>query len=96
MEGYLYCQSCGTPLDRFDNLGTEKDHSKSIIYCDYCYQDGEYTHPDMTINDMKAHIRLVMQSKSSTEADMVRATNKLRSLLRWCGIPIIHRTCQDH
>lgn len=39
------CESCLIPL-RLDHFGggTEKDGSKSKVYCSYCYQNGEFCH----------------------------------------------------
>ncbi len=47
------CQSCGMPLEDGKNSGTEKDGSKSKKYCSYCYKDGAFVSPDMTIEEMK-------------------------------------------
>jgi hypothetical protein len=33
--------------------GTEKDGSKSLKYCSYCYQRGSYTQPSFTAEDMQ-------------------------------------------
>lgn len=46
-----FCQSCAMPLNE-DNLGTEKDGSSSQEYCMYCYQNGEFTNPDITYAEM--------------------------------------------
>lgn len=93
MEGYSICQSCGMPLNPYENLGSEKDHSKSTIYCDSCYQEGEFTHPEMSIEDMKAHVRTEMQRQAFSEPDIVKASNRLQCLQRWMGIPILHNSC---
>ena len=46
MKSYKNCQSCGIPI-KYDPKkgGTEKDGSKSRIYCSYCYQKGKFTSP---------------------------------------------------
>lgn len=46
-----FCQSCGMPLTE-DVLGTEANGEKSEKYCSYCYQDGKFTAPDLSMNDM--------------------------------------------
>lgn len=35
-----------------DMRGTEKNGSKSAKFCQYCYQDGSYTHPHATFEEM--------------------------------------------
>jgi hypothetical protein len=47
-----FCQSCGMPLQTPEDFGTEPDGSKSEKYCTYCYQNGEYTYPDITLEEM--------------------------------------------
>jgi len=48
-----FCQSCGMPLKDGELSGSEKDGSKSFKYCKYCYKDGEFTDPEMTLDKMK-------------------------------------------
>jgi hypothetical protein len=49
-----FCQSCGMPLNKDPQVGgSEKDGSKSLIYCSYCYADGKFTQPNITIPEMK-------------------------------------------
>ncbi len=49
-----FCQSCGMPLgdmpDEF--LGTNADGSKSEEYCSYCYNNGAFINPNMTLEQM--------------------------------------------
>ena len=37
-----FCQSCGMPLTRAEDFGTNADGSANFDYCRYCYQDGKY------------------------------------------------------
>jgi hypothetical protein len=41
------CGSCGMPLARDEDAGTEADGSRSAEYCVYCYRDGAFTEPDL-------------------------------------------------
>ncbi len=51
---YKNCQSCGMPLSRDEKGGgTNKDGTKSTIYCSHCYQQGAFTKPDLTMDEMK-------------------------------------------
>lgn len=53
-----FCQSCGMPLSKDEQGGgTEKDGSKSIEYCSRCYQSGEFTDPDITVDQMVEKVR---------------------------------------
>ena len=54
---YKNCQSCGMPFKK-DPLGggTNVDGSKSLMYCSYCYQTGQFTQPDITALQMKGFV----------------------------------------
>lgn len=55
---YKNCQSCGMPLARDEQGGgTEKSGSKSKMYCSHCYQDGAFTKPDLTVEDMRELVK---------------------------------------
>ncbi|MFZ3130401.1 MAG: zinc ribbon domain-containing protein [Desulfosporosinus sp.] len=45
---YKRCQSCGMP---FSNDGSEETINQ--IYCGHCYQNGVFTLPNITANEMK-------------------------------------------
>lgn len=52
MSRPVYCQSCGMPMAAAKDFGTEKDGSKSTEYCNYCYQKGKWTAPEITFDEM--------------------------------------------
>ena len=50
-EPSIRCQSCGMPLgDGF--YGTDSDGSVTKEYCKFCFQDGAFTMPGLTADDM--------------------------------------------
>jgi hypothetical protein len=49
MRPKIFCQSCTMPIDNIGNRGTEKDGSKSDLYCKYCYLHGAFIDPDMSL-----------------------------------------------
>lgn len=51
MEEMLICQSCGMPLEKKEDFGTNKDGSKNKDYCSHCFQNGEYT-DSLTMEEM--------------------------------------------
>ncbi len=57
MASSARCQSCGMPL-RSDPKGggTRADGSLSDEYCSYCYEQGRFTNPSMTADEMRALI----------------------------------------
>jgi hypothetical protein len=49
-----FCQSCGMPMKKDpDKGGTNADGSKSLKFCSYCYQSGQFTQPDFTAKEMQ-------------------------------------------
>jgi hypothetical protein len=53
-----FCQSCGMPLSKdSQGGGTEKDGSKSSLYCSHCYQNGKFTNPDITVVEMQELVK---------------------------------------
>ena len=49
-----FCQSCGMPLTRNEDCGTEADGSLSFDYCRYCYADGHFLQ-ECTMDEMIDH-----------------------------------------
>ncbi len=47
-----FCQSCGMPMEQAEQFGTNEDGSKNQDYCCYCCQNGAFTAPDFTMEDM--------------------------------------------
>ena len=49
-----FCQSCGMPLTKNEDCGTNADGSICFDYCKYCYQDGKFLQ-DCTMDEMIEH-----------------------------------------
>ena len=55
---YKNCQSCGMPMKRDEKGGgTNADDSTSVMYCSHCYQQGKFTIPDITLDQMKERVK---------------------------------------
>jgi len=53
MDNKTRCQSCGMSLSAdFGNKGTNADGTKIDEYCSFCFQNGEFTAPDQTLEEM--------------------------------------------
>ncbi|WP_259391587.1 zinc ribbon domain-containing protein [Paenibacillus sp. 1011MAR3C5] len=48
----IFCQSCSMPMLEPEIQGTELNGERSTDYCQYCYSDGAFTQPELTIEDM--------------------------------------------
>ncbi|MDD4300776.1 MAG: zinc ribbon domain-containing protein [Methanomicrobium sp.] len=81
------CQSCGMPMAKESDFGTEKGGSRSEDYCTYCYQNGAYTEPDITIDEMAKKGGAVMSQMF--EIPIENAINfskeQMSCMKRWAG-----------
>jgi hypothetical protein len=58
-KSYQNCQSCGMPLKKDEKGGgTNADGSKSKMYCSHCYENGKFTMPDITVDQMKDRVKM--------------------------------------
>ena len=77
------CQSCGMPIFKKEELGTNKDGSINDDYCKYCYKDGEFI-DKVTMNEY-----IEMCSKYGSQAGMTNeemkeyCTKLFPNLKRW-------------
>lgn len=46
-----FCQSCGMPLTKTEEFGTNNDGSLNQDYCVYCFKDGNFT-AQLTMDEM--------------------------------------------
>lgn len=82
------CQSCGMPLS-FDpeGAGTEADGSRSRIYCSYCYENGCFKDPDLTLRQMQARVRELLRKRGTPWYIRAYMTHRIATLTRWCRRP---------
>ncbi|MFP4416768.1 MAG: zinc ribbon domain-containing protein [Chitinispirillaceae bacterium] len=40
------------PMHKPEDFGTEANGIRNNDYCNYCYRDGAFTNPDLTMNEM--------------------------------------------
>jgi hypothetical protein len=92
MEGYQFCQSCGMPLERQEDLGTEADGLKSTIYCIHCYRDGRFTDETMTLQRMRVKVQEQLAVMHADPGVILEAIERLPHLTRWLGVPSTHHS----
>lgn len=66
-------------------FGTEADGKPSGDWCTLCYENGAFTMPDMTLDDMLAQCmkRLMKEEKASDDQANVLAHAVIPQLKRW-------------
>jgi hypothetical protein len=71
------------PIDNPALAGTEKDGSPSQDYCKFCYQNGEFTNPGLTLDEMKKRMDNIMDKEKLPADKLEAAVNRLPNLKRW-------------
>lgn len=83
MENKLFCQSCSMPLDTEALKGTEKNGNKSNEYCLYCYENGAFINPNMTLDEMKVIVKTQMAKMNLPDSLIDKSIQLLPDLKRW-------------
>ncbi len=83
MNNAKFCQSCSMPLNGSGLYGTEKDGSANRDYCIYCYRNGSFTDPDLTLGQMMHRMTHKMESAKIPEDILEAAIKRLPRLKRW-------------
>lgn len=77
------CQSCGMPLSKKEEHGTNEDGSENAEYCCYCFQKGKFTQ-NLTLEEMIEKIS-DFHDKMNLSKDEARSLAReiLPKLKRW-------------
>lgn len=79
-----FCQSCGMPMDKdTGHGGTEKDGSKSAIYCSHCYGKGIFKDNFQSSKEMVKHVRGFLKEQGYGPIKRWFFTSNIPQLGRW-------------
>jgi hypothetical protein len=80
----IICQSCGMPMPRFEDKGTEKNGDKSEEYCKFCYVKGKLVDEGITM-EQKIEKNVEIAKRMGMREDVARdmANRTLPNLRRW-------------
>lgn len=83
--GKEICQSCGKPIHKPEDFGTNTDGSKNSDYCVYCFKNGKLTNPHITMDQMIDIAAVLMATfmKISEKEGKEKAKIKIPKLKRW-------------
>jgi len=77
------CQSCGMPMMKTEDFGTDINGSKNEEYCTYCFQNGKFT-LDATLEQMIEKLVTMHDQMGMTEEEARKIANEnLPKLKRW-------------
>ena len=80
------CQSCGMPMQRSEDSGTEADGAASADYCRYCYQHGAFTDAGITLGEKIAkNVAIAVKMGIDRNSAEQLAQTTLPGLKRWNG-----------
>lgn len=79
---YKHCQSCGMQFSSSRFYGTNKDESYSNAFCEDCYQNGEYTEPELTLEQVKENARMYIKDIFIIKKLKINALNRLERFNR--------------
>ena len=71
------------PLGDSALLGSEEDGTSSHEYCKYCYQNGEFVNPNMSLNEMTSLVIDQMKKRNIDSKLIDMAVWSLPNLKRW-------------
>ena len=73
------------PLEKSDLVGTNADGSKSAVYCAYCFQNGKFTEPTITMTQMiEKCVGIMVQRKIMPQRQAEKWMSKTIPMLkRW-------------
>ncbi len=79
------CQSCGVEIKKRDEFGTSATKVIDINYCRYCYWEGKFTEPDITMEGMieKVAASLAEKKRMPIERARMMAAELIPTLKRW-------------
>ena len=77
------CQSCGMPLRKDTDKGTEADGSLSDKDCALCYKDGAYIDPNATPEQMQEIAEKALKEKHWPGFLRKAAVKQIPKLERW-------------
>ena len=80
-----FCQSCGMPMDNSDCFGTDERDLKVNDYCIHCFENGKFTNPDITMEEMIDLVTDIMIEKVKMPEEQARQISQsfIPTLNRW-------------
>lgn len=80
-----FCQSCSMPLTTPEDFGTDKAGFRVNDYCRHCFSDGEFTEPDISMQEMLDRCVTIMDRQGIMRAPDARLllSDVMPRLRRW-------------
>ncbi|UCD06799.1 MAG: zinc ribbon domain-containing protein [candidate division WOR-3 bacterium] len=81
----IICQSCGMPMQKDEDFGTNTDGTKSGEYCHFCFKDGGFTDEGITMEQKIDKLVEIAVSQMQIPKEKARAMAEdiIPKLARW-------------
>ncbi|MFI5150914.1 MAG: zinc ribbon domain-containing protein [Bacteroidia bacterium] len=77
------CQSCSMPMAKKEDFGTNADGSSNKEYCHYCFQNGKFTTPNATMDQIIEISAGAMRKMHMPEKLIAETRQFIPTLKRW-------------
>jgi hypothetical protein len=78
------CQSCGMPIQKEQDFGTNSSGSKNGEYCNFCFKNGKFVDEGITMEQkIKKNIEIAKKMGIPEEKAKEMANNIIPKLKRW-------------
>ncbi|MFQ5442912.1 MAG: zinc ribbon domain-containing protein [Thermodesulfobacteriota bacterium] len=79
------CQSCGIIIKNASEFGKTATGVIAVDYCRFCYKDGQFTEPDITMEEMIEKVAKTMSEQRRVPLEKAKEAVKesLPKLKRW-------------
>lgn len=79
------CQSCGMPMQKEEDFGTNADGSKNREYCNFCFRGGKFVDEGITVEQKIDKVVEIAKTKMNMPEGKARETanNNIPKLKRW-------------
>ncbi|MEM2900300.1 MAG: zinc ribbon domain-containing protein [Thermoplasmata archaeon] len=78
-----FCQICAMPMETPETFGSNADGSTNKECCCYCYKNGKYTEPDITMEEMINKCMCIMKKMRIPESEIKQTKRLIPMLKRW-------------
>lgn len=79
------CQSCGMPIRKHEEFGTDANGRKNEEYCHFCFKDGKFTDEGITMEQKIDKLIKIAKTKMNMPEEKARgmANSIIPKLKRW-------------
>ena len=78
-----FCQSCSMPMSKPEDFGTYTDGSPNDEFCRYCFDNGKFTEPSITLDAMIEKCVGIMKQMGVPEIQIEQTKAFIPMLKRW-------------